>query len=90
MPMSSALSILSDWYGRVKKKSNAIVETIAAMTPAIRPPAAAARITTTTKARAMFAATTASLRNATKIPVTTKGPKPARARPSALNRSSRT
>ena len=68
MPMSSALSILSDWYGRVKKKSNDIVETTAAMAPAARPPAAAARITTITNTSTMFAATTLSSRNATKMP----------------------
>ena len=40
--MSSPLSILSDWNGRVKKKSNDRVETTAATMPAVRPPSAAA------------------------------------------------
>jgi hypothetical protein len=36
--MSSASSILSDPYGRVRKKLKQMAETIAAMTPAHRPP----------------------------------------------------
>ena len=70
---SSPSAMLRDWYGRVKKKSNASVETTAAMAPTQRPPAAAATTTSTTKTSATLAWVISS-RSGTSAPATTIGP----------------
>ena len=82
--MSSPLSILSDWNGRVKKKSNERVETTAATMPAVRPPSAAAMTTTITNTSATLAATMLSVRKGTRRPEITRGARPPIARPKAF------
>ncbi len=84
MPMSSALSILSDWNGRVKKKSNDRVDTTAATIPARRPPSAAAITTTITNTNATFVATMLSVRNGTRRPEIRSGARPPIASPKAF------
>ncbi len=85
--MSSELSIFSDWYGWVKKKSNDIAETMAATAPLTRVPTVAASTITTTNTRTTLAAARSS-RNDTRMPDTSSGPKAATASPIARSASS--